>query len=131
MEELSDAGSSRTPFRLACRTRPVWQYRSVPSLSRLLPPTRLISAGGLPPASAVRCDERQAVSFHPRTVSWRLMALEVGNPHEVGRVAKPRAPHEVRRADLRQQRRRRADAFAAAHPPQPPKPPQGGAPRAA
>ena len=29
----SNAGSSRTPARLACRTRPVWQYRPVPALS--------------------------------------------------------------------------------------------------
>jgi hypothetical protein len=34
----------------------------------------------LPPASTVRCDERQAVSSHHRTVSWRLMALEAAHP---------------------------------------------------
>ncbi len=32
-----NAGSSRTPSRLACRTRAVWQCRPVPSLSGLLP----------------------------------------------------------------------------------------------
>ena len=36
LEELSDAGSSRTPFCLASRTRTIWQYWSVPSLSGLL-----------------------------------------------------------------------------------------------
>ena len=45
LEERSVTGSSRTPFRLACRTHPVWQCRGVPSLSRLLPPSRPISAG--------------------------------------------------------------------------------------
>src|SRR5829696_2411174 len=33
----SCAGSSRTPSRLACRTRAVWQCRRAPSLSGLLP----------------------------------------------------------------------------------------------
>jgi hypothetical protein len=33
-----NTGSSRPPSRLACRTRAVWQYRPVPSLSGLLPP---------------------------------------------------------------------------------------------
>ena len=32
-----NTGSSRTPSRLACRTRPVWQYQAVPALSGLLP----------------------------------------------------------------------------------------------
>jgi len=45
LEGRSGAGSSRTPFRLACRTHPVWQCRGVPSLSRLLPPSQPISAG--------------------------------------------------------------------------------------
>ena len=36
LEELSDAGSSRTPFCLACRTRTIWRCWSVPSLSGLL-----------------------------------------------------------------------------------------------
>ena len=45
-----------TPSRLACRTRAVWQYRPVPSLSGLLPSTPCASRAGLPPASATRCD---------------------------------------------------------------------------
>ena len=36
LEKLSVAGSSRTPFCLACRTRTIWRYWSVPSLSGLL-----------------------------------------------------------------------------------------------
>ena len=31
-----------TPSRIASRTRPVWQYQNVPSLSRLLPPNQSI-----------------------------------------------------------------------------------------
>jgi len=45
LERLSAAGSSRTPSRLACRARPVWQYQGAPSLSRLLPPNRSIPTG--------------------------------------------------------------------------------------
>ena len=37
LEGRSAAGSSRTPFRLACRTRTIWQYWPVPALSGLLP----------------------------------------------------------------------------------------------
>ena len=36
LEKLSVAGSSRTPFCLGCRTRTIWRYWSVPSLSGLL-----------------------------------------------------------------------------------------------
>jgi hypothetical protein len=45
------AGSSRTPSGLARRTRTVWQYRRVPSLSGLLPALPGIPRIGLPPAS--------------------------------------------------------------------------------
>ncbi len=45
------AGSSRMPSRLACRTRTVWQYRHVPSLSGLLPLSRHLPVP-LPSASA-------------------------------------------------------------------------------
>jgi hypothetical protein len=45
------AGSSRIPSCLASRTRTVWQYRHVPSLSGLLPPPRRLPVQ-LPPASA-------------------------------------------------------------------------------
>jgi hypothetical protein len=44
----SRAGSSRTPSRLACRTRPVWQYQGVPSLSGLLPPSPATPGSGCP-----------------------------------------------------------------------------------
>jgi len=37
IERLSDAGSSRTPSRFACRARTVWECRPASSLSGLLP----------------------------------------------------------------------------------------------
>ncbi len=40
-------GSSRMPSDLACRTRPVWQYRAVPALSALLPALPGVSRVGL------------------------------------------------------------------------------------
>jgi hypothetical protein len=46
------AGSSRTPSRLACRTRPVWQCQAVPSLSGLLPTLPGVPRIRLPSASA-------------------------------------------------------------------------------
>jgi len=42
--------SSRTPSRLACRTRTVWQYQHAPSLSGLLPTLPGISRVRLPSA---------------------------------------------------------------------------------
>ena len=51
LEELSAAGSSRMPLRLACRTRTIWQYRSVPALSGLLPALTPVPGIGLPSAS--------------------------------------------------------------------------------
>ena len=72
------------PPGLACRTRTIWQYWSVPSLSGLLPTQILRSTGSrLPSASRARCDEHEAVSFHHRTVTKRLVALDIGHPELV------------------------------------------------
>ena len=64
-----NAGSSRTPSRLACRTRPVWQCRPVPALSGLLPPSRTSPRSGCPqlrrPAAT---DRRRGPSIPAR--SW-------------------------------------------------------------
>jgi hypothetical protein len=49
----------RTPLRLACRARAVWQCRPVPSLSRLLPTRACASRLRLPPASMACCDRPQ------------------------------------------------------------------------
>src|SRR3954470_20796857 len=98
LEGRSDAGSSRTPFRLACRARTVWQYRSVPSLSGLLSTLPPVPEVRLPSASPARCDEPEAVAFHHRRVQERLVALQVGHPQLV-RLRRGEAPlDEVRGA---------------------------------
>ena len=84
LEGRSAAGSSRTPSRLACRTRTIWQCWPVPSLSGLLPPSPLVPGIRLPSASPARCDGPAAVSFHHRTVRERLVALDVAAPGDVG-----------------------------------------------
>jgi hypothetical protein len=68
------------PSRLACRTRTVWQYRPVPSLSGLLPPSPCVSRVWLPPASPACCDRPEAEPFHLRPVEWRLVAHASGSP---------------------------------------------------
>jgi hypothetical protein len=83
LEGRYTAGFSRTPFRLACRTRAVWQYRPVPSLSGLLPTLNGASRTRLPPASPGCCDSPATEPSHPRTVSRRLVALDVGHPETV------------------------------------------------
>jgi hypothetical protein len=45
---VSHAGSSRTPLRLARRTRTTWQYWPVPALSGLLPPFPAPPGSGCP-----------------------------------------------------------------------------------
>ena len=67
LEELSDAGSSRTPFCLASQTRTIRRYWSVPSglLPAQTPRSRRFR---LPQVQHVRCDEHEAVSFHHRTI---------------------------------------------------------------
>ena len=67
----------RTPSRLACRTRAVWQCRPVPSLSGLLPTLPCASRVRLPSASPACCDRPKVESFHPHPVhgaSWRTPA---------------------------------------------------------
>lgn len=59
LERRSAAGSSRTPSRLASRTRPVWQYQAVPALSRLLPTLTDVSS------------DRAAPSFYRTTAMAR------------------------------------------------------------
>ncbi len=74
IERLSDAGSSRTPSRFACRARAVWACRPASSLSGLLPTLPCTSRIRLPSASPACCDRPEAGSFHPHPVSWRLVA---------------------------------------------------------
>jgi hypothetical protein len=74
IERLSDAGSSRTPSRFACRARTVWECRPASSLSGLLPALPCTSRIRLPSASPACCDRPEVGSFHPHPVSWRLVA---------------------------------------------------------
>ena len=62
-----------TPFRLACRTRVVWQCRPVPSLSGLLPPSPASPGSGCPLLHPDCCDSPEVGPFIPPG-SWRLMA---------------------------------------------------------
>jgi hypothetical protein len=48
VEGRNNAGSSRTPFRHARRTRAIWQYWHVPALSGLLPPSPAPPGSGCP-----------------------------------------------------------------------------------
>jgi hypothetical protein len=48
VEGRDNAGSSRTPFRHARRTRTIWQYWHVPALSGLLPPSPAPPGSGCP-----------------------------------------------------------------------------------
>jgi len=54
-----------TPSRLACRTRPIWQCWTVPSLSGLLSACTCISRLRLPPASPICCDRPEVGSCLP------------------------------------------------------------------
>src|ERR1039458_4293176 len=72
---------SRAPSRLACRTRTVWQYRYVPSLSGLLPPSPAPPGSGFPQLQPGRCDDPAAESSHLRTVMKRLVAHGFRVPH--------------------------------------------------
>src|SRR5690606_19405051 len=68
LKERSAAGSSRTPSRLACRTRPVWRSQGVPSLSGLLPALPGVSRVRLPPASPHCCDSTAVAVSHLHSV---------------------------------------------------------------
>ena len=72
--EASRTGSSRTPSRLACRTRPVWQYQGVPSLSGLLPPSPASPGSGCPQLHQAAATAQRPGPFTPARhtgASWR------------------------------------------------------------
>ena len=77
----------------ACRTRIVWQCRPVPSLSGLLLPSLRPWVQAAPSFTGLL---RQASGgpFHP-TRSWRLVALDVGDPEAVGNGGREVAVDEV------------------------------------
>jgi hypothetical protein len=68
----------RTPSRLACRARAVWQCRPVPSLSGLLPPSPAPPGSGCPQLHRAAATTQRWV-FHPTRsngASWRRKAVE-------------------------------------------------------
>jgi hypothetical protein len=83
---------SRAPSRLACRTRAVWQYRHVPSLSGLLPPSPAPPGSGFPQLQPGRCDDPAAESFHLRTVMVRSTRGALPVLPQVGFPESPPAP---------------------------------------
>jgi hypothetical protein len=63
-----------TPSGLACRTRLVWQYRAVPTLSGLLAASPAFPGPGCPHLHPDRCDGPTTKDSHIHTVmraSWR------------------------------------------------------------
>lgn len=74
--ELRDvnAGSSRTPFRHACRTWAVWQYQPIPALSRPLPTLPRAPAIRLPPASRPLLRQQTGEGLPPPLDRKRLVA---------------------------------------------------------
>ena len=92
-------GSSRTPSRLACRTRTVWQYRRVPALSGLLTARTVRPHGRTAPSfnRPAATDRRRVPS--PRPVSdgaSRRTATSCRNnahrPHQGIANARPLVP---------------------------------------
>lgn len=86
IEGLSTAGFSRTPSELTCRTRAVWQYRPVPSLSGLLSTLTAVSQVRLPPACShlLRQAGREGISpphGHAAPRGARSPRPRVGSEH--------------------------------------------------
>src|SRR5216683_5910208 len=66
------------PSDLASRTRAVWQYRPVPTLSRLLPPSPAIPGSGclqLHQAAATTRRRSPSISARIPSASWRTEEL--------------------------------------------------------
>lgn len=98
LERRSAAGSSRTPSRLASRTRPVWQYQAVPALSGAAShPHRRLAGSDCPQLLPRHCDGTATVVFHLRSVEQRLTALDVSDPQPIGRGGPELAVDQVGR----------------------------------
>jgi hypothetical protein len=70
----NDTGSLRIPSRLAHRARPIRQYRTVPTLSRLLPPSPATPGNGclqLHPTATTARRRRSPTSIRNISASWR------------------------------------------------------------
>ena len=81
-----NAGFSRTPFRLASRAQAVWQYRPVPSLSGLLPPSPASPGSGCPQLQPACCDSPAVKVSHPHPNPQRLVAHLIHEPPIPGSV---------------------------------------------
>jgi hypothetical protein len=91
-EGRKNAASSRTPFRHARRTRPVWQCQDVPALSGLLPPS--------PPPRGSGCPQlqRPAATGHKRR---SLTSTRITAPHGANEIgARSQIPDPKIRAPL-------------------------------
>ena len=80
-----------TPSRLASRTRAIWQYWHVPSLSGLLPALPGVSRIRLPSASPSRCDGQAVQVSHLHSDTQRLVAHNSVAP-ALGRLLRQRQP---------------------------------------
>ena len=69
-----DAGFLRTRFHIACRTRTVWQCRSVPSLSGLLPSSLALPRLGRPSLRSAAATAQGRSPFVSARIRWRLVA---------------------------------------------------------
>jgi hypothetical protein len=83
-----NTGFSRTPSRLACRTRTVWQYRHVPSLSGPLP--------ALPGASQVRLPSASTQLL--RQPGGGVLSSPLGHTAPRGAPSRPRTSDHPGRA---------------------------------
>jgi hypothetical protein len=83
LEGLYAAGSSRTPFCLACRTQAIWQCWPVPSFPGLLPTFTLVPGVGLPCASTGSLRRVGGGALSSPHGQERLVAHKVDGPDVV------------------------------------------------
>jgi hypothetical protein len=74
VEGRNNAGSSRTPFRHARRTRPIWQYWTRPGFVRAAPALPGTTRLRLPSATVTCCDRPPAKVSHLHSNQQRLTA---------------------------------------------------------
>jgi hypothetical protein len=85
----NNAGSSRTPLHHARRTRAIWQYWHVPSLSGLLTALPGTTRVRLPSASLPCCDKTVVQVFHLHSNQQRLMAHSPAVPSPMAQPFTP------------------------------------------
>src|SRR4029453_2487029 len=92
---LTTGSALLTPSRLACRTRAVWQYRPVPSLSGLLPPSPAPPRSGCPQLQRPAATGRRRSPFtSARThgASWRTGAFQYWPVASITTTVTPSSP---------------------------------------